>query len=322
MATLALIGCGNIGYRHLQAAASVPSIEEIWVVEPNQQRLVECTEGSLKPETKARLLGWTSLEGLRNAERPFDVVISAVTADVQQAQARSLVSIPTKALVLEKPVAQSKKALSELADLLAPIPQVFVNCPRALWPGYESLRRRLEEATIPLRVEITGNLWGYACNAVHYLELFRFLTGSGSLKAVSSQLSLSPKGNKRGSAYEEFVGTAGFLDEHGNALQLTCGYADERETAAAVVIRHAETRAVQLIVDEAAATIWHAVGGDLMQRSLDLLYVSQSTRVFLERLLTGSPTDLLPTFSAAYSSHEALLDSLQQATGREQFRIT
>ena len=320
MNRVAIIGCGNIGYRHLSAAASLPAIDEIYVVEPNDHRRLQCLRDNPPPSAGARLIGLKSVRDLVDLQTDLQLVISAVTSDVQTQLAPQIAGLMSSALLLEKPVAQGTRALAGLVAVLSG-KRVFVNCARGLWSGYSEARQLLSETQVHL--EASGNLLGLGCNAVHFLELFRYLTSTSHVFASNAQFQLSPLGNKRGIDYEEFIGTASFRTERGDTLQLTSGFVSERPSTVSLIAKESATGKILLVVDEGTGSLWLPQGELLARRSLGMLHVSQSTGLFLDALLNDAPlVAALPTLEAVRSSHEALYNCLTTATGREHFRIT
>lgn len=321
MSRVAIIGCGNIGYRHLQALASVDSITELWIVEPNDARRAECVDGSLRPKTAATVQGVSSIDALPSAE-PFALVVSAVTADVQPRLAPRLAKLPAKTLLLEKPIGQSIADLDAISGALGGR-TTYVNCVRGLWSGYQRLRERLRSARVPVRIEVSGNAWGFGCNAVHFIELFAFLTSCKELRSVSAGLEPSPTGNKRGASFEEWVGTASFTNELGDSLQVTSGHADTTVTPSVITVRKLQGGALIACVNEPTdLLVTTNDDGSVTGGPLGLLHVSTSTATFHSWLQGGGGGDLVPTLADSRRSHEALFGCLARATGKSTFRIT
>jgi len=327
--TILIAGCGNIGYRHLQAVCGLRDLEAIYLIEPDRERLRRIMTGDLRPEAAAKIYDFDAPDSTRPDH--FDVIISAVTANVRPQQIEVLTRLRFDIGILEKPLAQGSSPLQQMRALLkdkAPNSSIFVNCARELFPGYVRLRETLlahrsgnrEEISPPLRFEISGNSWGYGSNAIHFIDLFRFLTRCPSITAVSAQLAAAPDGNKRGTVFEEFVGTASFRNPHGDTLQLTCGYATPTPQAASVLIRAGVNQQARFLVDEGRALIHDLARAE--SEALDPLHVSQATRLFLEDSERSGSSGSLPSLDEAAISHAALFESLELATGRQSFLIT
>ena len=60
----------------------------------------------------------------------------------------------------------------------------WVNCPRRIYPTYQNLKELLfgEES---VDMEVVGNGWGLACNSVHFIDLYAYLTSAPLLSCPS-----------------------------------------------------------------------------------------------------------------------------------------
>ncbi len=320
MRTVLIAGCGNIGYRHLQAVCGLSDLAAVYLMEPDRQRLQRILTGDMRPQTHAPIHDFATSHS--TLPEHFDVFISAVTANVRPKHIEALELLPFETGILEKPLAQSTSELQKINNLLqerAPKAAIYVNCPRRLYPGYVRLRNELtrQAGSSPLHFEVFGNAWGYGSNAVHFIDLFRYLTSSASLTTISAQLAQAPEGNKRGARFEEFVGTASFRNSRGDTLQLTCGSVSTTPSRVVILIREDASQRPLFLVDETGGFIHDFLQAE--KSKLEPLFVSQATRLFLE----GTPeSDSLPTLDEATLSHTALFESLELATGRSSFHIT
>ena len=112
---IALIGCGNIGSRHLQALVKLPFSTEISIVEPNKsaQRIGVERLNQIKINKKKQNIFWySSINELKNK---FDVVIIATTAKDRVKMINRLLKMGNTRFLIEKIVCQS---LSEYNILL------------------------------------------------------------------------------------------------------------------------------------------------------------------------------------------------------------
>lgn len=318
-----IVGCGNIGYRHLEATAAAGA-REISIIEKNLPALQTRIAGSHLKDRELRLL--PSLEDLGSATN-FDCVISGLTTTAQVALFPQLLALRAGAYLFEKPLAQSLASLESLAQLVRQGPgdeRVFVNCSRDTWKGYQEVRQRVtnarREGPRAFHFEVFGNLWGLGCNAVHFLELFRLFTGATAIEPVSQQITPAPQGNKRGAEFDEYVGTLAFQNEHGDTLQLTSAYAEPNPRGLHLTMHDKATGQAVIFIDEEKD-----VFVDLLTPTrgpLHVSYVSQTTRHFLDTQGSAANTPRLPRFCDVVMPQAALLRALTAATGRDVCRIT
>ncbi len=219
MYNVLLIGAGQLGSRHLQGLVTADMPLNICVVDPSEGALdtarKRCEE--VFSESSGMHVGYfrtITESGCDSA----DLVIVATNADVRAVVIDTLLSsIRFGALMLEKVVFQSEDVFREMAGKLkkAEVRSV-VNCPRRLYPFYISLRERLIAFT-PLVMEVRGSDWGMGCNALHFVDLFAFLTGDNELRAVDSCFDPVLLESKRKGFYE----LAGTLKLENNAGTLS-----------------------------------------------------------------------------------------------------
>lgn len=311
--TALVIGVGNIGFRHAQAVAALPELSEIFLVESAATRhefLVSAIADGAFGKKSAVL--FSSIEEFTATGRKPSLVISAVTSKRQLAIMSHLsgwyaAGIP---VLLEKPIASGPLSLRIMADTL---PAALVNTPRSMWPGYVQLKERLHGLTkggLKLELSVSGGAWGLGCNGVHFVHLFRFLTSSARLDLVHSDLSVADSGNKRGSDYREYVGSATWVNQRGDRLTLT---SLAEPSAAMDMVCKAQDGSVHFDLSEDRGNVLGA-DGSLVQE-LKPMYVSQSTTEIAARVFSGRQTGL-PTVAESAADHEAIFAALEKSIGR------
>lgn len=321
MSTVVIVGCGNIGYRHLQAAASVEEgVKRIVVVEPRAERREAIASEPLRPATGTELGFFEALEPVTREVEGAALVVLAVTADRQPAIAARVAELRPKAVLLEKPIAQSRMQLDAVCAAFSQHPPpsgVYVDCARPLFAGWAHVRGivRRSDRAVELRAEGSG--WGFGCNAVHFLEVFRFVTGARSLACTDARLAPVDGGSKRGPAYEEYAGSATFTAPSGDRLVVEC--TEGAPSAVTLSLRDRDSGELLIVIDEGSGTVRSVESGE--ERALGALPVSRSTAVVIERLLLGHEVGL-PSLTEAAGSHEALFQALARATGVAVFPIT
>jgi predicted dehydrogenase len=220
MKTLALVGAGNIGSRHLQSLASLGQEWNVVVVEPDpksmataQLRYEEVVEkGSPTPDY------CDSLEGL---PATLDICILATPAsrrlDLVQ---KILVHSKCRYMVLEKVVFQSSADFVVAEKLfLEHGTDVWVNCPRRLWPVFKELKKSLAGSE-KIKCRFVGEKIAMASNTIHFIDLFQFLTGCSEIIVVGVNLSLPFDDNRRPGNLE-FLNTLNILTAKGDSFELT-----------------------------------------------------------------------------------------------------
>jgi hypothetical protein len=307
------VGLGDAGHRHLQAVSSVFGVGEVVCVEPQQERR-EAVLTSLRSSTDATLTGVASLGEVPRGPR-FDFAVSAVTADRQVEAIRGLLSLEPRCLVLERPVAHSREALERILRETRTLPVghgVYVNCVRSLFPGFDVLRQRLSRAQKPFHVLVAGESWGVGCEAIHFIEAFRFVAGASLVECTAAVIQPAAEGPSQGTSSEEFAGSASFRTPRGDTLTLVSGDQGFGRHTLRLVIRDKASGDLMYLVDETAGRVEDAQTGQAFPIGTEP--VIQSTARVLRRVLADHPPGL-PTLEDTLSSHCALFDALAPRVG-------
>ena len=277
MKSVLLCGCGNIGFRHLQAMLVMPDPAAITIIEPN-------------PAAHARiaaLFGPAKKRGfridLRDAEPPtrqrFDLVVIATAADTRRVAFDSIVAAHDVGMfIFEKVLFQTPNDLDEVGQILAARGiTAYVNCPRRYFPGYRELLAQVAPAR-PLNITISGAGFGLASNGIHLIDLAEYLNGAELTSFEATGLEAGSVEAKRAGCVEVFGRVSGKLS-NGAALTITCG--DREAMAIQITLEGAGFAAV---IDELASQIEIRAAPPTGFASK---FVSEIWEIYHESLTTG-----------------------------------
>ncbi len=231
MKQVLLSGCGNIGFRHLQAIAAMPTPAHVTIVEPNMAahaRITDFTGSHTGPHL------FTLLAALPDAPATFDLAVIASSADVRRAIVEAILARHSvRMMVLEKVLFQR---ISDLDAVSAKLVQhgvtAFVNCGRRYFPGYLAARDRWAHAR-PLHIEVAGAAFGMCSNGIHLLDLAEFLNAAPVVSVDASGLKPGSIPAKRAGCVEVF-GTLQAKLSNGATLRVTCADSDAMSIAVSV----------------------------------------------------------------------------------------
>ena len=321
MNKLLLVGCGNIGFRHLQAILNEQSIVDlIYIVEKNIDQIhaiknkISCIKFSKK------VLFYTSFDDLRADINYVDIAISSVTSQYQIEVIKKIVLFDPKYILLEKPLSQSYLDCLSIFNYLSYMKKnVYVNLTRPMWNGYQNIYNILINYHTPIRMNVSGLNWGFGCNALHYIDLFRFLTNSVDLKVEVSAFKKDLLPPKRGINYEDFSGSCLITNSKDDSLELSCFSSVNKEEFFNISIRDSLHQYNFNIIE---ALDFYVEQIQNVKSNINELFVSTSTYIITNRLIeTG--VCMLPNLDEALISHKVFFDSLQQSfNDREKFFIT
>ena len=221
MKNVLLIGCGNIGFRHLQALGSAVEggqVLEITVVEPNRaahDRIADYLA------SLGETASTTLLTDLPPGSGQYDLAIFATNSAMRRAAfdaANSQFSL--KSVVFEKVLFPTLGDLDAVGAALRENGiKGYVNCGRRTAPGYQSLRSEL--STRPVDITVKGANYGLGSNAIHFLDLAEFLNSAAIADLNTAGLRPGSVPSKR-DGYIEVFGTIEARLSNGAAIRITC----------------------------------------------------------------------------------------------------
>lgn len=209
MKRVLLVGCGNIGFRHLQAICGVPTPLDISVVEPNidvHGRILDQFDAASATAHRFELS-----TDLPDRTDPLALVVVATTAAQRRVVVEDVVArYDIAAMILEKVIFQRDADIDAVATLLGRHDvRAYVNCGRRTFDGYRQLRDRLHR---PIDVTVRGRRLGLASNAVHFLDLAEFLNGASLVSLDARDLAPGSVPGKRPGVVEIFGTVRAELD--------------------------------------------------------------------------------------------------------------
>lgn len=302
-AAVALIGCGNIGFRHLQALTSGAEPATVTVVEPNvaaHERINEHVALTAGSSSKDVVL----VTELPASPQTFDLVVVATTADTRRGVVDTLLDQHrVNVLILEKVLFPRVADLDEIGKRIDELGvTTFVNCGRRTYPGYIELRDQLAGRAVR-GIAVRGNRFGLASNTVHFLDVAEFLTRAAVTSVSADGLRPGFVRSKRAGSVEVFgTLTAGLSD--GSHLTIECR--DQDPLAVAVNV---DADGLSVAIDEVARTV--TIDGQA--RPFGLQTVSETTWIYDDALRTG--TCSLTPYADSARQHRVYLDALRPHLG-------
>jgi predicted dehydrogenase len=305
MPNILIIGAGQLGSRHLQGAVQSRLALNIVVVDPSvealkiaESRANEITFGNVK----------TSVQFIVNVEqgKAIDICIIATTANVRYKVFQDLISKCTvKNIIFEKVLFQKEKEYLEVEELLvAKDIKAWVNCPRRIFSAYQQIHTLLADER-ELRMAVAGSNWGLACNGIHFIDLFAYLTGNCDYQLDCSKLNEQLIVSKRSGFYEVNGTLIGKVD-NANSFELR-SLDDEGIT----VEVHIVTPNFDIFVKETLGGIIIGHKGEERKESYNPLYQSQLTHLNIEEIINTGDSSLT-NFADSKKIHLPFIRSLKQ----------
>lgn len=202
-----LIGCGNIGSRHLQALVKLEYDLSIDIVEPSikARSLAKSRLNQIKYNDKKHQFVWyKSISELKNES---DLVIIATNAKGRVDLIQQILELGHRKLIVEKMVCQSTAEYKKLLALMKKFhAKGWVNTNRRYFKAYRSIKEKFTDSNYIHLSVFAGNS-GLGTNAIHYIDLFSWLVEDYKIKLNGEFLTNQIFDNKRGENFKEFLGT-------------------------------------------------------------------------------------------------------------------
>lgn len=297
-----IVGAGQLGSRHLQGALLSKNELLITVVDPSQESLDIAKERAGLVE-----LGNGDIHVVYKNEMPesesFDVCIMATAAPVRAVATQQLLqSNQVKHIIFEKVLFQKIPEYAAIESLLKQNETTgWVNCPRRLFPTYTALKQGLDISR-PVKMLVRGHAWGMACNSIHFIDLFAFLTGCSSIKLEAALLDPKLLQSKRAGFFETTGKLSFIAGEH--ALTIESG-----TDAIPELIITLENGFTQHTINEIDG-VWSQMDGKQEKKSEHVaMFQSQLTGDCVDELLLSNECGLTP-FSQSCELHVPFISAL------------
>jgi hypothetical protein len=192
---ICIVGVGNIGMRYVQGITKTFPDAQLFLVD-GATRLLELKKLELGD---ARLL-----QTLDDIHESMDLCVVSTSCEPRLAIYKRCLALNPQYVILEKYLFKSRKEFEECLRLER-VP-TFVN----QWMfGSKAFDSLFESGATS--VELTGSGWGLACNAVHWIDVFKRHMDISHLD-VGSDTAVSKVFPSKRTGYEEIFGELVFVD--------------------------------------------------------------------------------------------------------------
>ena len=204
MTNILLVGCGNIGSRHLQSLIQLENSVHITIVEPDENSKNNAKSVLSDFSYSNENLKWIS--NISELTESYDLTIIATQSTNRSQLINQLLMDGNKKFLIEKMVCQSdgeyRKILDDFKEFQA---KGWVNTNSRYFSFYQKLDKYFSK-NIPLKFVISGGEKGLGSNAIHFLDLFSWFTNSTDIILNGDLLTEKLLPNKRSNDLVEFSG--------------------------------------------------------------------------------------------------------------------
>lgn len=286
---IVILGCGQLGSRHLQGLALIKESLDIFAIDPSKESLetARVRFEEIQGSDKHNLYLYQSISDLTYNE--LDLAIVATNSSVRARMVENLVKqCSVTDVILEKFLFQQEEEYLKIQTIFHENSiNAYVNCPRRLNPSYAILKEYLIGSS-DLTMEVFGNNWGLGCNSIHFIDLFQWITGNDIVN-WTNQLDNGYFSSKR-KGYIEFTGSLEGETIKSQILKLSSSKSSSSELK---IVFKFEGR--QIVVDELKGLVYE-VSSDGEHQDLGIrfktLYQSELTNLVAEKLFLSRSSGL------------------------------
>lgn len=297
-----VIGFGNMGCRHAQAFLQDDSYK-VSVIEPNDTVF----------NTNLLRIGGTCENISRTTfaecqKDYFDFAVIATSAEMRLFLFKEVLNIGIKNILLEKVVFQSAAQFDEALKLAEEHKaSVYCNFLNRYSQSYNEIKNAING---PIDFTVTGGHFGFACNALHYIDLFKYFTGT-DITLIKSNLVKSEIPNLRGDKYVEVFGQQIWESENGDRLFISSDSENNSGKGSENQIRYSEN--VHIINENTLNQFNIGYNGKLEIWKFDMPMASKLTETLYQNIKAG--TIKLPDIKETMNYHLQFFESINRSLG-------
>lgn len=307
--TVAVIGVGRLGSRHVEGLARLESVRRLIGVEPSVNARADARERL----SDVRIATGDPIElvgDVSDLPDRLDYVVVATSSDVRRAVIEELLDGREVGHLLLEKVLFQRLADFDVVDRLLQERGVSarVDTARRAFPIYQEVRDHFADDPV-VHMDVRGGDWGLACNGIHFLDLLCFLTGALPETIETAQLARAPIPSKRPGFYE-FQGT---LTGRVGQAQFSVAAAHGSSMPPLVVLR-SETKSC-IVDDVAGAALFREGAQAWRQVDFTVPFISDLTTMFAREALAGRDNGL-PTYVESAACHRPFIAAIAGHAGQ------
>lgn len=215
---IAVVGVGRMGRRHIQAARSL-DLDVCAIFDTSQEALsLAQSEQGVPPDRH-----FTSLTSLLSSSNP-DCVIVATTAPTHAEFTCAAAEAGVPAILCEKPMAISLADCDRMLEVCrANGAKLAINHQMRFMDQYLLSKATVESEAFGglSSVTVVGGNFGLSMNALHYFEMFRFMTDEAP-RLVTAWFADADIPNPRGVQFRDRAGAVRLETPRGRRFYLDC----------------------------------------------------------------------------------------------------
>lgn len=295
-----IVGCGNIGQRHIQSLINSKKKINFFILEKN--RIIF---NDIKKIFKDRNHKFGLFQNLSDiSEKHFDIVFFTTNSDSRYKLFKSLsLKKNIKYIIFEKVVFQSNLQFKNTLKILKKKKILsWVNCPRREMIFFKNLKNKIKYKNF-FFMNFYGEDWNLCSNSIHFIDLFYFFIGKDKKINYHANLENKVLGSKRLGFYE----AKGNIKLFTNNFKETLLLSDTKNVSKHNVlnIEYDEKKILVIMNNKKNNVLFYKKGKIYQKKTFIMPLQSQITLSVVKKILKKNNCDL-PSLSESYNCHKFL----------------
>jgi len=294
-----VVGCGNIGSRHIQALTKLPFKIDIDLVEPNKtsQNLTKSRLNELKITNIDNLIWHSSIDELIQKS---DLTIVSTTAVGRADLIIKLLEKGHSKFLIEKIVCQSTKEYGLLKSKFHKYgAKGWINTNRRYIEPYRQLKNLFDSGSFHMYV-IAGDV-GLGSNSYHFVDLFSWFSNDDIVTLNGDSLDKKISYSKRGNDLLEFSGTITCRNKNSSLIISFLPFIN------IPVIVGLINNDFHIIIDETNKKVISINEKNILSNNFLMANVSNSTTQIVNDIISKDQCDL-PDLNFGFNAHNELFN--------------
>ncbi len=301
---LAIIGCGEIGQRHLQSVLNLDYKMKIFLIDKSAICLEKCKKIS---QNKKNLNSFYFIESVNEIKNDLDFVIVATNSDHRFSVLKELYRYKTPKFIILEKFLFNKLSNFEEAEKLFQLHSTKVWVNQWMSTDFPDLSEIFGE-TEGVNISVTGKNWNLCSNCVHWIEWFHYINSRKKIILFNSSLDNLIIENKRKGFFETF-GSLEFHSINNNKLFLQCKYEKNSERETLLSLSNKLSRAeFQFTTNSLKGFI--SKSNQKKNINLNIRYLSERTSIYIKNILEKNECSL-PTYNQSMFQHKLIFLTLK-----------
>lgn len=307
MYNVLIVGAGQLGSRHLQGVLKInlPIHIEVYDISIESLHLSEVRSNEVeKANSKTNI---KFIDDFNQISNNINLVIIATTsADRFNLFTKLVNTFKISNFILEKIIFQQEQDYDKtLAILRKNKINCWVNCPRRTYSIYREIKEKLPNVE-NLQVTVNGKNWGLACNSIHFIDLFSYLTNETEF---SFNNNISEVINSKRENYFEFLGELTVNTNSGSSLQMISIL--ENENLFTITIESENFIWEIFELENYANEINKKYKNSITSVSFTTPFQSDLTNLYVNNILSNVKCTL-PSFYDSFYYHKKMINSFTE----------